>query len=221
MTSGQRQECSHVTTEPVRHLGPWERRRLRTSLEIERAGLELVRERGVQHVTVEQVAAAASISTRTFFRFFRNVPDLLTAVPAREVERTVRQVMARPAEEGVVDAFRAVFEQRDRGEMDYDDAELEEATLALWSDIVRQEPESVAAHSHALAVMVNRYEELARARLRLQGREDDDDTAGLLASALAGVIWFVFVGWVNEGHAGSLASKLETAFKRLHHLIQP
>jgi AcrR family transcriptional regulator len=210
-----------VTTQPARTVGPWERKRFRTSLEIERAGLELLRDRGVQNVTVEQVATAAGISTRTYFRYFRNVPDLLTAVPIREVDRNVRQVMARPPDEGVIDAFRAVFEQRDRGEMDYyEDAGLEQETLALWSEIVRQEPDTVAAQSHALAVMANRYEELVIARMLLQGRKDDD-SAGLLASALAGVIWFVFLRWVNEGRVGSLSSKLKRAFERLHHLMQP
>jgi AcrR family transcriptional regulator len=208
-----------MATTPVRTVGPWERKRIRTSLEIERAGLELLRDRGVHHVTVEQVAAAAGISTRTFFRYFRNVQDLLTAVPIREVERTVREVMARPPDEGVVDAFRAVFEERDARTADVEDADLKQENLAIWSEIARREPDTVAAQSHALAVMANRYEEVVSARLQSQAHADDD-TAGLLASALAGVIWFVFLRWVEEGRVGSLASRLETAFERLRRLTQ-
>jgi AcrR family transcriptional regulator len=208
-----------MATTPVRTVGPWERKRIRTSLEIERAGLELLRDRGVHHVTVEQVAAAAGISTRTFFRYFRNVQDLLTAVPMREVDRTVREVMARPPDEGVVDAFRAVFEERDRRTVDVEDADLKQETLAIWSEIVRREPDTVAAQSHALAVMANRYEEVVSARLHSQAREEAD-TAGLLAAALAGVIWFVFLRWVEEGRVGSLASRLEAAFEHLRHLMQ-
>lgn len=200
-------------------VGPWERKRARTSLEIEWAGLALLRERGVQNVTVEQVAAAAGISTRTFFRYFRNVPDLLTAVPIRETERMCRRVAARPQEEDVVEAFRAVYEQPDEAELESDDAHLEHETATIWSAIARREPETVSAQSGALTVMVAGFQEVVRTRLRLQGR-DDELTAGVLAAALAGVIWFVFLGWISGDRVGSLSQTLGSAFERLRDLMQ-
>ena len=75
----------------------WERRRIQMSLRIERAGLELLSDRGLEHVTVDQIAAAAGISTRTFFRYFRNPRDILTAVPVRESRRMCRALLAAAA----------------------------------------------------------------------------------------------------------------------------
>ena len=68
-------------------------------------------------------------------------------------------------------------------------------------------------------VMVAGFQEVVSTRLRLQGR-DDELTAGVLAAALAGVIWFVFLGWINGGRVGSLSQRLQSAFERLGHLIQ-
>ena len=89
----------------------WERRRVQMSLRIERAGLALLRERGLDDVTVDQIAAEAGISTRTFFRYFRNPRDILTAVPRRESRRMCAALLARPADESLLDGFHAWFRE--------------------------------------------------------------------------------------------------------------
>ncbi|HEY4269898.1 MAG TPA: TetR/AcrR family transcriptional regulator [Galbitalea sp.] len=47
-----------------------ERKRIATRRAIQRAVLELVLERGLEHVTVEEISRAADISPRTFFNYF-------------------------------------------------------------------------------------------------------------------------------------------------------
>ena len=199
-----------MTTAPSATLGPWERRRLRTSLEIEQTGLELISRHGLHNVTVEQVAAHAGISSRTYFRYFRNVPDILTRVPLRETARTSRLLLARPPGEPLLDAFRAVFEENDAGELEIDDPELRRQTLALWTEIMRQEPDTASAQSHALPIMTSTFEEAIRSRVRV-----DDVTAGVLASAIAGVIWFSYLRWIEHPGSSSLSAFLSTAFERL------
>src|SRR5260221_49520 len=76
-------------------------------------------------VTVEQIAATAGISTRTFFRYFRNVRDILTAVPLRETEQICDNLRARPASEHLLEAFHAIFEQRESGPVLDDDARMQ------------------------------------------------------------------------------------------------
>ncbi len=99
--------------EPQHRDDVWERRRIQTSMRIERAGLELLSAHGLD-VTVDQIAAAAGISTRTFFRYFRNPRDVLTAVPARESRRMCRALLARPPDESLLDGFHAWFHELDR-----------------------------------------------------------------------------------------------------------
>lgn len=49
-----------------------QRRRHETALQIQRATLELGTENGLDHVTTEEIAVAAGVSTRTFFNYFPN-----------------------------------------------------------------------------------------------------------------------------------------------------
>src|SRR3954471_15105523 len=103
----------------------WERRRIQVSLGIERAGLELLSERGLDDVTVDQIATAAGISTRTFFRYFRNPRDVLTAVPLRESRRMCRALLARPVEESLLDGFHAWFREVDHRDLTTPTGQLE------------------------------------------------------------------------------------------------
>ncbi len=209
----ERQTAPVVTT----HAGPWERKRVRMSLEIERSGLELLAERGLDDVTVEQVAAAAGISDRTFFRYFRNVPDVLTGVPEREVARVGQLVAARPPEEDLLAAFRAVFEGAEEEAFD-PDGDLKEDALRLWTDIARRDPERVSALSHAQTTMTGAFTELIAGRLGLDPVHEP--TAGVLGAALAGVVWFVYLRFIESEQAVPLADMLGEAFERLGDLYR-
>jgi AcrR family transcriptional regulator len=201
-------------------LGPWERKRLRASLEIERVGLSLIADRGLDAVTVDQIAAAAGISTRTFFRYFRNVPDILTGVPLRETEHICDTLTGRPAGEHLLDSFHAIFEQRERDADpgDHVDLPLELEALALWGRIVVEKPEAVRTHSYVTTVLASGLEDVIRTRLGID--DDDDFTAGVLASALAGVIWFAYVRWLETGQQGSLPTSLKVASDKLAELYR-
>src|SRR6476661_1750263 len=142
----------------------WERRRIQVSLRIERAGLELLSERGLDDVTVDQIATAAGISTRTFFRYFRNPRDVLTAVPLRETRRMCRALLARPVDESLLDGFHAWFREVGHRDVTTPNGALEVETLALWSGIVRRAPELIQSESRAMSVLSTELEEVVRRR---------------------------------------------------------
>jgi AcrR family transcriptional regulator len=58
-------------------LGSRERRRIRTMREIQTEALRLFGARGYDNTTIEQIAAAADISPRTFFRYFPTKEDVV------------------------------------------------------------------------------------------------------------------------------------------------
>jgi AcrR family transcriptional regulator len=199
--------------------GVWERKRIRTALEIECVALGLLSERGLDTVTVEQIAVSADISTRTFFRYFRNVRDVLSRVPLRESERVGAALMARPPEEDLLDALRALYtyDEADAAAMNTENGELERQAVELWGRIVRAAPDATLAESHATAILASRLE--AAIRLRVQLGADDADAAGVVSAALAAVIWSVYVRSLERGATSSLAGQLTRAFETLGSLL--
>jgi len=73
------------------------RRRQRMADEIELAALRLFAERGPDSVTVDDIAAAADISRRTFFRYFASKEDVLHGNPERQRDIVVETAESTPA----------------------------------------------------------------------------------------------------------------------------
>ncbi|MEV0699727.1 helix-turn-helix domain-containing protein [Saccharopolyspora sp. NPDC050389] len=72
---------------------------MRTRAAIEAAALKLFAEQGFANTTVEQIAEAADIAPRTFFRHFPSKDAVLFGDPSREAERMREVLAARPAGE--------------------------------------------------------------------------------------------------------------------------
>jgi AcrR family transcriptional regulator len=187
------------------------------SLRIERAGLALLHERGLDSVTVDQIANAAGISTRTFFRYFRNPRDVLTAVPLREARRMCQALLARPVDESLLDGFHAWFlEVNHDRDLTSPTGRLEVDTLVLWSGIVRSAPEVIQSESRAMSVLSAELEEVVRRRFSFGPGEDEK--VGVLSAAFAAVIWYVYTRSLSEGDAADLTARLDQAFDLLGHL---
>jgi AcrR family transcriptional regulator len=192
----------------------WERRRIMASLRIERAGMQLMLERGLDEVTVEQIAREADISVRTFFRYFRNARDILTGVPARESRRMCDALLERPAGESLLDGFHAWFREMAEREIASPRGELEAETFTLWSTVVRAQPEVVQSESNALMVLGADLEEVVRRRMGFG--PDDDAKVGVLSAALSAVIWYVYARSLLDGDEGAtLSARLDEAFDLL------
>ena len=201
------------TADPA--VGPWERKRVLATLEIERAGLELLALRGLDQVTIEEVADAAGVSVRTFFRYFRNVPDLLTGVPERDADRIGRSVAARPAGERLADCLRAALVPIEETSATGDNPDLEKRNSVLWRAVVRTDPERVGALSQGLTIMVTALTDAVAARQ--PDPAADDAGATILGAALGGLVWSVYLRSIRLGAA--LAPLLDEALARLGQLF--
>jgi AcrR family transcriptional regulator len=67
-------------------------------------------EQGYEETTVDQIAAAAGMSKRTFFRYFASKDDLVIGKYDLFGDRTAEALESRPTDEPVWDSMRRVFD---------------------------------------------------------------------------------------------------------------
>lgn len=83
-----------------------ERHRRRTAADLEEAALTLFSERGFDAVTIDDIAAAADVSRRTFFRYFASKEDVILSDHPKRLDELEVALDRRPAEEPALTALR-------------------------------------------------------------------------------------------------------------------
>lgn len=87
-----------------------ERKKQETRAALEAAALRLFAEKGYDHTTVEDIADAADVAVRTFFRYFSSKQHILFGDVAHNIgARVAAALAARPEDEHPVDAIRAAL----------------------------------------------------------------------------------------------------------------
>ncbi|MEU4539516.1 TetR family transcriptional regulator [Streptosporangium sp. NPDC023825] len=87
-------------------LGRRDRKKLETRAALEHAALTLVAERGLAGVTVEDIAEAVDLSSRTFFNYFPSKEDALVGASPASAAELRERLEAVPAEVPVLEALR-------------------------------------------------------------------------------------------------------------------
>lgn len=72
--------------------------------------LELFAAQGFDNTTIDEVAAAAGVSRRTLFNYFRNKEDLALSGLSEQGQLIAARFAERPAGEGVWESLRAAFQ---------------------------------------------------------------------------------------------------------------
>ncbi|GIE82482.1 TetR family transcriptional regulator [Actinoplanes philippinensis] len=85
-----------------------ERKKRQTWSALREAGHRLAAERGVENVSVEEIAAAANVSKRTLFNYFDSKEELLFGPDPEDPERLAALVRERPAGEPLWSSLREV-----------------------------------------------------------------------------------------------------------------
>src|ERR1700689_46984 len=88
-----------------------ERKKRQTRAAILAAAARLFEARGYEHVTVAEIADAASISVKTLFTYFRSKEDLAFAAEYQLRDQLVAAIRSRPAGPTPVDAVAALLDR--------------------------------------------------------------------------------------------------------------
>jgi AcrR family transcriptional regulator len=86
-----------------------ERKKLKARRELERVALELFQGKGFDHTTIREIADAADMSPRTFFRYFSSKEEVIFARASDDIEALRLKVRGRPQGEPPYESARHAF----------------------------------------------------------------------------------------------------------------
>jgi AcrR family transcriptional regulator len=166
-----------------------ERKKARTREAIIDAALDLFGRKGFEATTIEDIAAAADVSPRTFFRYFDSKVDLVMAHNEAHGDKIGPLMAARPASEGPLEALREVLQQM-LLELLAEPSVVREFQVMMGSPMLRK-----MAREH----FYEEEAELVSAFAARLGTDGGDLTANVMAGAAVSTIWAVIERWLAEG----------------------
>lgn len=198
------------------------RKKEQTRVAITAAALELFERNGFDATTVEEIAEAANVSSRTFFRYFDSKIDVvfphgmeptddddgIDCAPGGK-EALADLVDQRPASEGPIEAAHNVVLERMQQLFEEDglDVVLRQLRIVMANPTLR-----------SLAVEHSREErgEMVTAFAKRMHKSPDELAPRVLAAAFAETTWVIMEQWVAEGADPSqLTVMLDEAFTLL------
>ena len=172
-------------------------------LELEAIALGLFEARGFSEVTVDEIADAAGISVRTFYRYFPTKEDVLQSRIDQRAAKLRAALSARSPDEPAFQALRLAYAETVSAE----DAELRRR----WTSVVAATPNVLKGVLGGILLKTQRVvAEFFAARFDVP-----DDSLGpmMLAAAAQGVVQAAQTHWFING--GDLATTLSVGFEML------
>jgi AcrR family transcriptional regulator len=191
-----------------------ERKKLATRRLLRQTALELIAERGFGNVTVEDIAAAADVSPRTFFNYFpTKEAALFGSDPVRAAQVRERIVHDSPGEP-VLSVLRAVLVSGARFVVeDLEELGEDRETWLRRIKAVRADPHLRAAHAAQMASTERTVTEALAERLGTD--PDTDPYPGLLCAVATGVFRNGMASWADSGGTVPLARLIDLSFQAL------
>lgn len=192
---------------PTGSLREWKKRRTRRTLQTQ--ALRLFTEKGFQATTIEEIAAAAEVAPRTFFRYFPTKEEIVFWTEYRPM--LAGFVSARPADEPAVQALRHGIVDGLTSFYDQDQEQLlERLRLAFRTPALQPRMRQQQAQWAG---------ELAQILAHRLGAHPDDLEIRALAAAIAAAVWVATEHWqAQDGQEtlGALIGRaLDTVLGRL------
>ena len=176
-----------------------------TRTRIERAALDLFTAQGFERVTTDEIAEAAGISRRTFFRYVSAKADVVWGDFDAHVLRLEAMLAATAGEQPVLSSICAAYVEVN----DY--AEVDLPVLRQRMRLILTEP-ALLAHSQVRYADVDRV--VAAHVARRTGVRPDALVPRLVATSTRAAATTAFEVWLADGRI-SLAAALHQAFDEL------
>jgi len=177
-------------------LGLRERRKRLTAAELEAAAYRLFGERGFDAVTVDDIAAEADVSRRTFFRYFASKEDVLLADHFVQLARLREAMAARPADEPIITALRNALLSLTG------DFEDRKEIVILRGKLMRDTPSLQARSIVHQKLWENAMQEMVATRLGVD--PVTDLRPGVVSAATLAAMRVAFTSWLTAGCDGDL-----------------
>ena len=183
-----------------------ERKRRAIRGELSEVALRLLTDRDFDSLTIDQIADAAGISRRTFFRYFSSKEDVVFAFLDQWAVRLAADIVARPADEDPVAAVQYSFRQLTAA---YDDRALALVRLVRETPSLREREQ--INREHLRIAVVNAL----AARL---GFDADTDMRPQILATIAfaplDAAMFAWFGSRSDEEVGNLLDEALVTFER-------
>lgn len=172
-----------------------------------RTAIELFAAKGFDNTTLDEVAAAAGVSRRTLFNYFRNKEDLALSGLDEQGELIAARLAERPADEDAWTALRAAFQVLEEIAMPAE-GRLEFITLLFGNDSLR------AGHAEKQARWQDLFAPLIEPRLP----DSDRRTLQARAIAAAAIVCMQAANeeWVRLGGQADMFDLYDIAVQAIH-----
>jgi AcrR family transcriptional regulator len=184
-----------------------ERTRRAVRAEIAEIALSLFAEQGFEETTVDQIARAAGLTKRSFFRYFPAKEDAVFAGIDVTGEQVVEDLRARPADEAPWQSLRTVLRESER--------QIHASGQAVASLRLIESTPALRARVHEKRAQWR--QQVSAALRERRGTDFDAFTADLLTNAATAALDTVSQEWLRSGGDADRAALLDRAFL----LLQP
>jgi AcrR family transcriptional regulator len=188
-----------------------ERTRRLAQTELTAVAQDLFAAQGYDNTTVDQIAAAAGMSKRTFFRYFPSKDDLVIGKYDLFADRMAEALDARPKNEPVWESLRRMFDIT----LDYVQDEHQRARSEAMDEIVRSTPQLYARYLEKM----QRVQELLIGRIAVRLNDDEHNPSDPRPAAIVGAAFACMQAarhaWLASDRSEAFGSYLDDAMATL------
>jgi AcrR family transcriptional regulator len=182
-----------------------ERTRRLALTELTTVAQDLFLAHGYENTTVDQIAAAAGMSKRTFFRYFASKDDLVIGKYDLFGDRMADALDARPADEPVWESLRRVFDIT----LDYVEDEHVRARNDAMERIVRSSSQLNARYLQKMQRVQELLISRVAARLRADSANSDDPRAAAVVGAAFACMQAARTAWLGSDQQRPFSSYVD------------